>query len=198
MRVVSGIRSSAFTASIPYVSVHFKCSFSHSDPLKQIDTVTLTWAIHSLSGISSPANAMYSEEELLYQLKSSGAKAIFTCFPLLKTSIAAAAKCGIPENRIYLLPLPKALVGEEVSPPEFRTVNDLIKDGQSLPQVEKLRWNKGDGATKTALLCYSSGTSGLPVSRHRAQRYGQLTAMQERSDDLPPQCHSKCSPNIDL
>ena len=130
----------------------------------QIDTLTLSWAVHSLSGISSPANAAYSKDELVHQLKSSGSKALFTCLPLLQVSIVAAEKCGIPRNRIYLLELPKETTGGKLNPPEFKTVNQLIEAGANLPSLEKLSWSNGQGARQTAFLCYSSGTSGLPVS----------------------------------
>jgi len=40
--------------------------------------MTVAWAIHRLSGVASPANAAYSAEELVYQLKSSKAKCLFT------------------------------------------------------------------------------------------------------------------------
>jgi ribosome assembly protein SQT1 len=40
--------------------------------------MTLAYAIHRLDGIASPANAAYSAAELEFQLKSSGAKALFT------------------------------------------------------------------------------------------------------------------------
>ena len=131
--------------------------------LTQIDTIPLSWAIHSLSGIASPANAAYSRAELEHQLKSSGSKVLFTCLPLLSLAIEAAAISGIPKNRIYLLALPKEATGDLSSPPEFKTVDQLIQDGERLPPLEKLQWQKGDGARKTAYLCYSSGTSGLPV-----------------------------------
>ena len=131
--------------------------------LQKIDTLTLSWAVHSLSGISSPANAAYSEEELLFQLKSSGAKALFTCLPLLSTSYAAAEKAGISREHVYLLPLPKEATGGVPVPKDVKTVNQLIKDGASQPPLERLDWAKGQGARQTAFLCYSSGTSGLPV-----------------------------------
>lgn len=44
----------------------------------QIDTMTLAYAIHRLNGIATPANAAYSAPELEFQLKSSGAKVLFT------------------------------------------------------------------------------------------------------------------------
>jgi len=47
-------------------------------------------------------------------------------------------------------------------PAGFLTVDDLIKNGRNLPQLEQLRWSKGQGARQTAFLCFSSGTSGLP------------------------------------
>ena len=129
----------------------------------KIDTLTLAWATHRLSGISSPANSAYSASELEYQLKGSGAKALFTCMPLLAVALEAAGKSGIPRGRVYLLPVPKELTGGTITSSEFRTVNDLIKDGESLPKLPQLQWAEGQGARQTAFLCYSSGTSGLPV-----------------------------------
>ena len=125
-----------------------------------------------MSGISSPANAAYSRAELEYQLKSSGSKALFTCLPLLPIALEAAAISGIPKNRVYLLALPKEATGGLAPPPESKTVDQLIQDGEMLPPLEKLQWQKGDGARKTAFLCYSSGTSGLPVciSPYKVQR----------------------------
>ena len=88
---------------------------------------------------------------------------MFTCLPLLPLAIEAAANSGIPKNRIYLLALPKEATGGLSSPPEIKTVDQLIHDGGKLPPLNKIQWQKGDGARKTAYLCYSSGTSGLPV-----------------------------------
>jgi len=116
-----------------------------------------------LSGISSPANAAYSEAELVFQLKSSGSKALFTCLPLLPIAIEAAKKSGIPRRHIYILALPKEATGGLPAPSDVRTVDQLIEDGSNLPSLEKLKWEKGQGARQTAFLCYSSGTSGLPV-----------------------------------
>lgn len=129
----------------------------------QIDTLTLAWATHRLSGISSPANASYSSEELEHQLTSSGSKALFTCLPLLSVALEAAAKSGIPKKNVYLFTLPKEATGGQENPKEFKTVDQLIQEGQKLPRLEDLKFSKGQGAKQTAFLCYSSGTSGLPV-----------------------------------
>lgn len=123
-----------------------------------LDTLPLAWATHRLGGLSTPANAAYSASELEYQLKNSGAKALFTCAALLETAREAAKKSNIPDNRIYILEVP----GQPTSGNGRRTVDDLIREGQKLDRLESLKWQPGDGAKKTAFLCYSSGTSGLP------------------------------------
>ncbi|KAL2003847.1 hypothetical protein VTN02DRAFT_1869 [Thermoascus thermophilus] len=127
-----------------------------------IDTLPLAWATHRLAGIVSPANAAYSAAELAHQLVNSKAQALFTCLPLLSTALEAASKAGLPKNRIYLLEVPDQILGGAKAPAEYKTVSQLIKEGKSLPQLEKLKWSPGQGARTTAFLCYSSGTSGLP------------------------------------
>ncbi|PGG98726.1 ribosome assembly protein SQT1 [Blastomyces parvus] len=134
------------------------CIFS----VNTIDYLTLCWAIHRCSGIASPANATYSAPELTHQLKDSGSKSIFTCAVTLPIALEAAANAGIPKSRIYLLDLPPQLSGREKTPEGFKTVEQLIEEGRSLPELEKLNWQPGQGAKQTAFLCYSSGTSGLP------------------------------------
>jgi acyl-CoA synthetase (AMP-forming)/AMP-acid ligase II len=120
-----------------------------------------TMAVHRLSGIATPANAMYSASELEYQLKAAGAKALFTCVPLLDTALKAAKAVGIPEDKVFLMNGAWEQLKEN-SP--FRSLDDLIVEGKSLPEVEPLHWSKGQGARQAAYLCFSSGTSGLPVS----------------------------------
>ncbi|KAH7312116.1 hypothetical protein BKA65DRAFT_610189 [Rhexocercosporidium sp. MPI-PUGE-AT-0058] len=128
--------------------------------LNTVDSMTLAYAVHRLNGIATPANAAYSASELEFQLKSSGATALFTCIPLLETSLQAAKAVGIPKERVYILELPKELSGDK--PVSFKTASQLIEAGSKLPVLEELKWEKGQGAKQTAYLCYSSGTSGLP------------------------------------
>ncbi|KAF4124534.1 Acyl-CoA synthetase (AMP-forming)/AMP-acid ligase II [Geosmithia morbida] len=130
------------------------CLFS----LNTIDYIPFTNAIHRLNGIVTPASAAYSAPELEHQLRSSGARAVFTCLPLLDTALQAANAVGIPEASVFLLSLP----GFDDSKVPFSTLDDLIAQGKSLPPVKPLRWIKGQGARQTAFLSYSSGTSGLP------------------------------------
>lgn len=125
--------------------------------------MTLNWAIHRLNGISSPANAAYSADELMHQLKNSGSTALFTCLPLLPVALEAASKAGIPRERIYICELPEQVQGGVKATSEHKTLSQLIEDGLSLPALEPIKWTAGQGARQTAFLCYSSGTSGLPV-----------------------------------
>ncbi|KAJ5343266.1 hypothetical protein MYU51_021385 [Penicillium brevicompactum] len=130
--------------------------------LNTIDSLPLFWAVHRLGGVLSPANASYSADELTHQLRDSKAKALVTCLPLLSISLEAAAKAGLPKSRIYLLDVPEQILGGAKAPAEFKTVDQLHDAGKSLPALEELRWSAGEGARRTAFLCYSSGTSGLP------------------------------------
>jgi acyl-coenzyme A synthetase/AMP-(fatty) acid ligase len=104
---------------------------------------------------------------LTHQLLDSKAKALVTCVPLLSISLEAAAKAGLPKSRIYLFDLPKQAFGATKAPTGFKSVTEIAEAGKSLPAVEELRWSAGEGARRTAFLCYSSGTSGLPVSNVR-------------------------------
>jgi acyl-CoA synthetase (AMP-forming)/AMP-acid ligase II len=152
---------------------------------KQLDTLPLAWATHRLGGIQSPANAAYSTDELVYQLKNSGAKALFTCVPLLETARAAAKQSGIPENRIYILEVPSQITGGKSSPKGMKTVDDLIREGKELDRLESLNWASGDGAKKTAFLCYSSGTSGLPKGVMISHRNVIANTMQIKYFEKP-------------
>ncbi|KAI1114196.1 hypothetical protein F5Y14DRAFT_451375 [Nemania sp. NC0429] len=140
-----------------------------------IDYLMSTYAVHRLSGIVTPANAMYSAAELEHQLKSSGSKVLFTAPSLLDSALKATRASGIPDERVFLLDVPG-----QVPDPRFKTLDDLIAEGRSLPELEALRWTKGQGARQVAYLCYSSGTSGLPKAVMIAHRNIIANIMQIR------------------
>lgn len=123
--------------------------------------MTLAWATHRLGGIQTPANAAYTAPELEHQLRDSGAKCLFTCLPLLDLALQASKTVGIPESRIYLLDVPESVAGKQRD--GYKTLDQLIDEGQKMAKLEALNWSRGEGASRTAFLCYSSGTSGLPV-----------------------------------
>ncbi|KIL87436.1 hypothetical protein FAVG1_09142 [Fusarium avenaceum] len=127
--------------------------------LNTIDFVTAIYGVHRLSGIVSPANAAYSVDELTHQLKSSGAKALVTCTPLLETALEASRRVGISNENVFLFDIPRA---EPSSKFAHASVEDLINEGSKLADLDQLEWTQGQGARQTAFLCFSSGTSGLP------------------------------------
>ncbi|KAF4628656.1 hypothetical protein G7Y89_g9495 [Cudoniella acicularis] len=151
--------------------------------LNTIDSMTLAYAVHRLSGIASPANAAYSASELEFQLKNSSSTALFTCMPLLETALKAAKGADIPNERVFILEMPKQFSGDKSVP--FKTVGQLVTEGARLPKLESLKWEKGQGARQTAYLCYSSGTSGLPKGVMISHRNVIANVMQfERFESL--------------
>lgn len=131
--------------------------------LNTIDYMTLAWAVHRIGGILTCVNAAYNASELEFQLKHSGAKAVVTCLPLLQTTMTAAQKVNIPKDKVYIMQLPPH-VTPGMSNPGHTTLDDLVKTGTSLPRqpASDRNWSRGEGGRRTAFLCYSSGTSGLP------------------------------------
>lgn len=128
-----------------------------------IDSLPFFWAVHRLGGIVSPANAAYSAAELKHQILDSKATALFTCAPLLSVALDAAAQAGLPKSKIYLIDVPQELLGRAKAPTEYTYVSQLAEAGKTLPPLEPLKFGPGEGGRRTAFLCYSSGTSGLPV-----------------------------------
>lgn len=108
----------------------------------------LLWA----GGICSPANPLYTEPELTFQLRDSGAKAVITQLPYLETTRRAAKAVGIPEDRIILL-------GDEHDPSgrfrHFSTIRNPAFKGKSTAVSV-------DVHNDLSFLVYSSGTTGLP------------------------------------
>ncbi|KAH7037220.1 uncharacterized protein B0I36DRAFT_62996 [Microdochium trichocladiopsis] len=150
--------------------------------LNSIDYVTASFAVHRLNGISTPANAMYSASELEYQLKTSGAKAIITCVPLLETALKAAKTAGISEDRIFLMDVAGFSAPKDA---KFKTLGQLIEEGQEEPELPPVSWTVGQGARQVAFLCFSSGTSGLPKAVMIAHRNVIANLMQLRWHEEP-------------
>lgn len=129
----------------------------------QLDYLPLSWAIHRLSGVVSPASSTYTASELTHQVKSSGSRAIFTVNSLLQIALKAASSCSIPRKHVYLLEMSIERQFGYAYPRDIKTAEQLVLEGSRLPDLEGLRWEKGQGARQCAFLSYSSGTTGLPV-----------------------------------
>ncbi len=113
-----------------------------------IDTPAITWGAHWAGGIVSPANPAYNVRELVYHLKDSGAKALFTQKHLLGVALKAAAEAGIGRERVVL-------IGDE----EERGLT-FWREFLVSEQVGKRE--DVDCERDLAFLVYSSGTTGLP------------------------------------
>ena len=100
----------------------------------------------------SPANPGYTADELAFQLKDSGAKALVTQRAVLKVALAAAQKVGIPENKILLM-------GDERDPEgNFKHFTSI----RNISGTQRYRRAKVDPDKDLAFLVYSSGTTGHP------------------------------------
>lgn len=78
-------------------------------------------------------------------------------------ALEAASKANLPKSKIYLIDVPQVMLGKSQPPKEYKTISDILESGKSAPAVDAPNWGPGEGARRTAFLCYSSGTSGLPV-----------------------------------
>lgn len=117
-----------------------------------IDTPAIIWGCHWAGGIVSPANPGYTIEELVYQLKDAGAKALLTQTPFLNVARKAAGQVGIPEDRI-------ALLGDERDESgKFKHFSSI----RNLAGTNRYRRSKIDPKRDLAFLVYSSGTTGHP------------------------------------
>ncbi|ROW16162.1 hypothetical protein VPNG_01860 [Cytospora leucostoma] len=117
-----------------------------------VDTPALTCGVLWAGGVASPANPLYTVDELTFQLTNSGAKGIVTQVAFLGTAREAAARAGIPEDRIILL-------GQRGDPEgRFRHWSSIK------PTAYCSRYAKTGVRPRTdlAFLVYSSGTTGLP------------------------------------
>ncbi|EGD87757.1 hypothetical protein H112_04224 [Trichophyton rubrum D6] len=150
-----------------------------------IDYLVLCWAVHRLSGIVSAANAAYSAPELAHQLVDSRCKALFTCLPSLPSALEAAETAGISKSRVYIIDLPAQFTGSAKTPAGFKTLEQFITEGYSLPPVKRAKWGPGQAAKQTAFLCYSSGTSGLPKGVMISHRNVIANTMQIRIKEQP-------------
>jgi 4-coumarate--CoA ligase len=117
-----------------------------------IDTPAIIWGTHWAGGIVSPANPAYTADELAFQLKDSGAKALVTQKPLLDVARKAAKMVGMDEEMIILIGDDK---DETVRFKHFTSIRNIAG-------TSRYRRTKVNPDKDLAFLVYSSGTTGHP------------------------------------
>jgi 4-coumarate--CoA ligase len=117
-----------------------------------IDTPAITWGTQWAGGVLSPANPGYTANELAFQLKDSGAKALATQKAFLKTAQEACKQVGIEDDRIIL-------IGDERDETaKFKHFTNV----RNISGATRYRKTKIDPKRDLAFLVYSSGTTGHP------------------------------------
>jgi 4-coumarate--CoA ligase len=116
-----------------------------------IDTPAVTWGTHWAGGVVSPANPAYTAEELAFQLKDSGAKALITQLPLLEIAQKAAQMVGLPEDRIIVM-------GDARDPDGKIKHFSSVRNVEGTRRFRRVKRKPND----LAFLVYSSGTTGKP------------------------------------
>jgi len=135
-----------------------------------VDFPVAIWAVHQLGGIISGANPDFSVSELLYQLQVTKSVLLIAGPDGLAVAEVAAKQYGLSSDRV--------LVFDGVG--SFRTgkvsVEEMIKLGRThAPSFTERRLKPGEGKTKVAFLCFSSGTTGRPKVNPLSQAVPSLT-----------------------
>ncbi|KAI0803315.1 amp dependent CoA ligase [Irpex lacteus] len=122
-----------------------------------VDWPVVLWASHRLGAVVAPVNPAYTAEELVHALTLTGASVLVASSANLSVAVIAAQAAGIPLDRVVTIDSPPSQDAAHMS------VEELISSGLSTPlSFSERRLLSGEGKTKLAFLCFSSGTTGKP------------------------------------
>ena len=135
-----------------------------------IDYIPVALAVHKLGGVVTTVSAAYTPSQLQTQLAHANAQVLFTCYDLLSNAETACDSIGLSRECIFILP-----TGSDTSPltsqkNSYKSVDELISYGSSLAPLRYPQLSSRKGARRTAVLAYSSGTSGLPKAAKLSHR----------------------------
>jgi long-subunit acyl-CoA synthetase (AMP-forming) len=91
--------------------------------------------------------------ELTHQIKDSKAKFLIAHSESLAVAIKAATTAGMSASNILV-------IGDSID--GYVGISDLIIHGKTAPAIDEIAFAPDEAGRRLALLCYSSGTSGLP------------------------------------
>ncbi|KAK3080179.1 hypothetical protein LTS18_002901, partial [Coniosporium uncinatum] len=107
--------------------------------------------------VFSGCNPAYGVDEVAFQIRNTEARCIFVEPVLLKVTLAACKKINFPQDRIFLFS------DTECEPIEgLRDWRIILGSAQEADQWQWRRIQGDEFKTTTAVLNYSSGTTGLP------------------------------------
>jgi hypothetical protein len=96
-------------------------------------------------------------------MKRAKCRVIFTCQSLVANTLEAARELSIPGDKIYTTALPEAYLQNPEPIDQFKSVDQLIAEGEKLQRLPPLQWEKGRAKIQVAYYCATSGTSGKQV-----------------------------------
>ncbi|PVH74830.1 acetyl-CoA synthetase-like protein [Cadophora sp. DSE1049] len=122
----------------------------------------LLWGTIAAGCVFTACTPSASLQELVYQLKDSDVKLLLTSKPSSKTAIAAAKEVSIPLSRVFIFDD----ISENSLPSQNSGLRPWTHFWASGSSCMNWHWkritSKGEAESTTAIINYSSGTTGLP------------------------------------
>ncbi|KXS16196.1 AMP-dependent synthetase and ligase [Gonapodya prolifera JEL478] len=145
-----------------------------------VDYPVALWAVLRAGGVVTTMNPSYTATEVSYQLTDSRSKAILTTTTHLSVALTACRASGvnIPASHIFIIDAPGVTYKAEGH--TFYTLEGLVVAGEKLPPTPRVKV----GVDETALLMYSSGTTGRSKGVESTHRNIVTNVLQVSADGV--------------
>lgn len=127
-----------------------------------IFTPVVLMGVIMAGGIISMANPMFVPRELAHQLRDSGARFLLTATDLAKCAKEAASLANLDGDRVYLFDDAPLITQNEAPNASPQHWSFLIADPATGSRFRWEEFSTETQADRTAMLFYSSGTTGVP------------------------------------